>query len=555
MSRNANIPRLFSSYDTVFTTQGLGALTDAISANVREELNGEYELTMEYPLAGIHFGDIAARSIIVAKPNPVSDPVPFRVYSITKPLNGRCTIRARHLSYDLSGHVCPPVSATGPSGALTAITNAAIPAIPFTFSTTLSGSGAFSRTVPSSVRSCMGGSEGSLIDTFGGEWLYDYNGNPYQIRLTQRGADNGVTIKYGKNLTQLTQEENIASVYTGVYPFWTDVDGNVMTLPEGVVAVAGSFDFDRILPLDLTGDFDEQPSESQLRDAANAYITANSIGTPAVSLSVNFALLGQTDQYKTAVLLEDVELGDTVTVEFEKLGVSAKSRVIATEYDPLTGRFRSVKLGHARSNIADTIASATHSITQMSTTVSNPIVSAINRVTEKITGNLGGYVVMRDTNDDGIPEELLIMDDPDINAATKVWRWNQSGLGYSSTGYNGPYGLAMTSDGEIVADYITTGLMNAERITMGARSGDDLTNYLDVGLDSNNKIVITLGAADNQILLKLQNDRISFYDTQENELAYFSDNAFRIESLQSFELQGLRISVLANGAYAFGPTT
>ena len=86
---------------------------------------------------------------------------------------------------------------------------------------------------------------------------------------------------------------------------------------------------------------------------------------------------------------------------------------------------------------------------------------AIENATKLISGGLGGYVIIHSSTGGNHPDEILIMDTDDINTASKVWRWNKGGLGYSSTGYNGPYALAMTQDGQIVADFITTGTMSA----------------------------------------------------------------------------------------------
>lgn len=552
MSRKPQTPRLFPSTATSFSTQGLGALTDAISCSITEELNGGMELTMVYPVEGVHFEDIVSRSIIVAKPNPVAEPYPFRVYSITKPLGGRCTIHAHGWHYDLAGIPIAPFSSLNPAAVMTAFNDDAIVAHPFTFSTLLATSAAFNLPVPASIFSAMGGVEGSVIDTFGGEWIYGYNNDPANIFLaSRRGANNGVVIRYGKNLVALEQEENISAVYTGVLPYWQNAEGGLVTLPEQIVPVDGSFSFTRILTLDMSADFEEEPSEDDLRASAAAYITANSVGVPKVSLNVSMELLSQTDQYAGQALLEDVELGDTVDVLFEDLGVDAHARVVETNYDPISGRLSSVKIGSARANIADTIAAQNTAVQKLENTVATPIVSAIERATDRIVGNLGGYVVLRDSDGDGSPDELLIMDDPDINVATKIWRWNASGLGYSSTGYTGAYGLAMTSQGEIVADFITAGHMNADRITMGAVTDDEMTDYFRVYMDANDRAVVELGANENNIVLRLQNDRVSFYDTQGTELAYFSDNSFCIVTLQSFVLQGLKIVVLDNGAYGF----
>lgn len=550
MSILRTIPKLFTDTATTFTTQGLGALTDAVSCQIKEELNGGYELTMVYPIEGVHFGEISARSIIVAKPNPVEDPVPFRVYSITRPLNGRCTIHAAHLSYDLDGIPVVPFTSLNASAALSGLVSNAATSCPFSFSTDLAASGTFVVPVPASIRSRMGGVEGSIIDAFGGEWSYDYNGDPYSVRLaSRRGADRGVTIRYGKNMTTLEQEENISAVYTGVFPFVTDIEGNVVTLPEQIVPVTGSFSFTRILALDMTADFEQTPTEAELRTAVQSYITRNGIGVPVVSLKVGVVMLGTTDQYKGAALREDIELGDTVGVYFSDLGVETTARCVATIYDPLTTKYE-VEIGSARATIADTIATMSGDVTNLTNGVPTPVVAAVNRLTDRIVGNLGGYIVLR-YNGDGEPYELLVMDTPDINTATKVWRWNNQGLGYSSTGYNGTFTIGMTQDGEIVADFITAGHMLADRISMGAVADDLLSDYFRVYMDANDRAVVELGANENNIILKLQNDRVSFFDTQGTELAYFSDNSFQIVTLQSFVLQGLKIVVLDNGAYGF----
>lgn len=104
----------------------------------------------------------------------------------------------------------------------------------------------------------------------------------------------------------------------------------------------------------------------------------------------------------------------------------------------------------------------------------------IDHATSLITGNEGGYVVMHDSDGDTYPDELLVMDTPDIDTAVKVWRFNNSGLGYSSTGYDGTYGLAMTMDGGIVADRINTGTLNGNLIRAGVIRGQQGDSYWDL---------------------------------------------------------------------------
>lgn len=155
---------------------------------------------------------------------------------------------------------------------------------------------------------------------------------------------------------------------------------------------------------------------------------------------------------------------------------------------------------------------------------------AILDATSAITGNKGGIVVLHDTNNDEKPDELLIMDVEDIKLATKVWRWNKAGLGYAynptGNAYLGPYKTAITADGQINADFVTTGTLSAERISVDTYDGmGKLTDYIHFG-DG----YIELGETDNAIKLKLENGQIAFY-RNDVRIAWFTNNSFEIENL------------------------
>lgn len=468
---------LYPSTETEFQNNGLGALSDAISCTVTEERNGMYEMEMQYPVSGSHYGEIANRAILFCKPDPYRGPQPFRIYRILKPISGRVTIYAQHISYDLSGVTVSPFSAGSCAGALDGLKANAVPAnMPFTFWTDKSTSGNFSVDVPSSLRSLLGGTEGSILDVYGGEYEFDR----WTVKLwSQRGKDSGVTIRYGKNLTDLQQDENISNVATGIYPYWKGSDETLVEIEGKVVNAPGTYDFTRIIPVDFTSDFQEQPTPEQLQSRAETYVEANDIGVPTVSLSVSFQPLEQTEEYKDIALLERVNLCDTVTVEYPTLGVSATAKCVKTVYDALKDRYTSIELGEAKTNIADTIAGQQQEIEQFPE--SSAFQEAVNNATGWITGNRGGYVVMRDSNGDRQPDEILIMDTPDIQTAQKVWRWNNGGLGYSSSGYNGPYTTAITQDGAIVASFITAGILNGSIIKTGRIQGQtDGGPYFDL---------------------------------------------------------------------------
>ncbi len=455
-----NLIRLFDSAETEFTSNGIGVLSDAESCVITEERNGAFELSMVYPITGKRFSEIVMRRIIVAKSNPYSTPQPFRIYSITKPFNGRVTVNAEHISYDMSGYPVSPFEAKSCIDAFDQMkANSAAPC-PFTFWTDKDVTKDFATTKPMSMRSLLGGTDGSILSVFG---KGDYEFDLYTVRLyVNRGADRGVFIRYGKNLTDIKQEENCTSVYTGVYPYWYSENNGkpvIVTLPEKVVNGQGTYNYNKILTLDMSDKFTDKPKVEDLRSAAEDYIKNNNIGVPSVSLDISFEQLAQTKEYEQYAMLEEVRLCDTVHVEFPALCVSAEAQCIKTEYDVLTDKYKKLELGSSKTNLASTIANQEKAL--FAPLAQSYLGQVVERATQLISGNAGGYVIMRNSDGGKQPNEILIMDTPDVNTAKKVWRWNQSGLGYSKNGINGPYGLAMTIDGEISADFITTGVLNA----------------------------------------------------------------------------------------------
>lgn len=479
-------PILFSDAATNYSTQGIGSLADALSCYVTEELNGQYELEMTYPVTGRRFKDIKNRCLIYCKPDPYRSGQPFRIYRITKPLNGVVTIYAQHISYDLAGIPVRGFSASSLSGALAGLVSNAIITNPFTFWTDISSDADFSVSVPSKCRSLLGGSEGSILDTYGGEYEWDV----MTVRLrSHRGQNNGVRIAYGKNLTDISQDENISNLVTGIVGYWTSSDGEVVEGP--VVNAQGTYNFSRVEPVDFSSDFEEQPTPEQLEEISQQYITKNGIGVPEFSINVSWVQLEQYSGYEGLSLLERVSLGDTVTVEFPALGVDATARVVKTKYDALRNRYDSADIGSIQANIADTIANQQQQIDE------TPDVSTVqqiaNSITQAILGAKGGSVRLLDTNGDGDPDTLYIADNPDPAQAVKVWRFNYEGWGASSNGYNGPFEMSAALGLGMYADFITVGTLTAVRIqsadgrcSWDLASGDAIFNANSIQINSYN---------------------------------------------------------------------
>lgn len=536
-------PILFASTETSFATNGIGILGDCISGIAIEERNGMYEIEIEYPIFGIHYKDIVPRSLIAAKPNPTTAPQPFRVYDISAPMSGVVTVYARHICYDLAGIPIDPFTASGVVLALQRIKQNAAIDCPFEFWTDKSTAGNMTVSVPSAAWSLMGGSEGGILDVYGGEYEFDR----YTVKLhNQRGQDRGVTIRYGKNLTDLNQERNCEAMYTGVYPYWADMDGNLMTLPEKTVHAKGTYDFERIMPLDLSAEWQERPTAAQLRARAESFVKDNNIGVPKVSLKISFVQLEQTEEYKNMALLERVSLCDTVSVAFPDMGVSAKAKAIRTVYNFIDERYESVELGDARTNMADVIVAQGQQIDKVSS--SSYLQQAVDRATNWIVNGKGHMVAVKD--DEGRWREICSLDDLDITQAVNVWRWNNGGFGHSKNGYNGPYETAITQDGTIVADFIKAGTMEANRIKGGTLTlgGKDNGNGVLQVLDAKGNVVATLS---NDGLLLRNGDIVLSGMYEDGGKTYFYDSKIvdgKISSSWPTFQSGIRIRSTPNSA-------
>ena len=484
------IPILYEQTETAFTTNGIGRLADAISCVVTEERNGIFELSMRYPINGLHYEDIAEERIIFAQPRPGAAGQAFRIYQISRPINGIVTIDARHISYQLNRTVVMPYTAGTCAAALAAINDNTAGTSPFTYWTDKAVTANFKQTVPTSVRAMLGGQTGSILDTFGtGEYEWDM----YTVRLhLHRGHDNGVTIRYGKNLTDLKNDTSTENVYTAIVPYYSS-EGTVVTLPERVMYGDHVHDYSSalIVPVDLTGQFsDEVPTEAQLRTAGQAYLNRSENWKLSQNINISFVNLADTEEYKNVATLQRVNLCDQIEVEFPTLGVSATAKVIKTVYNVLLERYESIEIGSARTNLSDVIAANKQNIESSQKKTTSFMQKAISYATKLIQGGLGGHVVMN-VNAAGQPNEILIMDTDDIATAVNVIRMNVNGIGFSKNGYNGPFTTAWTIDGAFNADFIVSGTMQADRIKGGVLTlgGEDDVNGELMVLNADGDIV------------------------------------------------------------------
>ena len=558
------IPKLFEFSATEFTTNGLGLLNGASSCSVRQVLNGEYELQFTYPINGARFSQLVERAIVIAKPDPISNDQAFRIYRIVKSMKDTVTVYAEHISYDLGGIPVKPFTAPDVGTALISLKENMIVDNPFTFVTDKTTTAKMSLSIPYSARSVLGGVEGSILDTYRGEYEWDN----FTVHLwNKRGEDRGVHIRYGKNLTNFEQDSKCSNMYTAVYPYWTQEGDTIM---GDLINLVGGNGYNRVLSLDLSSTFQQRPSVEELNLAAQAYVSSHDLDKPAVSWKVSFASLENTTEYAGKNLLEGIYLGDTVHVYFEKLGISVNSRAVETNYDPILERYNSVTLGSVKTNLSDTIISQEKSLQEV------PTKSLVESISSSIAGKLiginGGCIRHIDTNGDGEPDELYIADDPDPLKALKVWRFNYQGWGVSRTGYNGPFIMGATLDEGFLADFITaanltagiiqskdkksfylnldTGVLRMDATSI-ALNGNQLGDFINVTYDDQDRPVVTLGWSGNNIRLNLLNDRINFTNESGQELAYWTTDSFRLKTLQSFQLGNMKMVAQKSGSVSF----
>lgn len=437
------IPILFSPKSTQFNTNGIGRLSDAISCTVTEERNGVYELELEYPIDGAHASELVNSAIIVAEPAQGATLQPFRVYKVSKGIGGRLVVSCRHISYQLSFIPFKPFSASSLAGALAAFKSMALEPCPFTLSADFNSNASFAVPLPASIRSYLGGRQGSIIDVYGNGAEWEWNG--YNCILhANRGADRGVVLRYGKNIIDLEQETNIENTITGIMPYWTSENSTVTLSAPVEASTAANFPFNRTVVKDFSQQWENAPTQAQLLAYTQSYIRANNIGIPAVSVDVSFVNLADTIEYKDIAPLETVKLCDIITVDFVRLGVSVKAKVIETEYDVLKGRYNSIKIGDARATLSSTIEDQAKQINQRPTV--DETRTSIDRATGVLNAGLRGHVIIN-RNSEGWANEILFLDNENVALAKNVLRINTNGIGFSSTGYNGPFYQSWTIDG------------------------------------------------------------------------------------------------------------
>lgn len=371
------IPILYDKTETAFTSNGLGRLASCTRCIVTEERNGIYECEFDFPIGDPKYELIQEGQIIAVTHDDNGDIQPFDIYHRTAPINGIVTFFARHISYRQIGITVEPFTASGIANAIAGIKSNSYDTNPFTYSTDKTTTGDYTVKVPSSAKALLGGTENSLLDVFGaGEYEFD----KFNVKLwTRRGSDTDVEIRYGKNLSDITNDIDYGESYNGVVPYWLGMAEDpsnpeqeietLIMLPEVAVMASGqTYDGrNKILPLDLSGDFSETPTVNDLRTLATKKLTDADTLKPIENITVSFVQLWQTEEYANVAPLQKVGLCDTVNVIFPELGVNKTTvKVIKVVYNTLLDRYDEMELGDSLASYAAIVtANNTSKISQL----------------------------------------------------------------------------------------------------------------------------------------------------------------------------------------------
>ena len=346
------IPILYESTEAAFVSNGLGRLRDMISCVVSEERNGIYELDFEYPMSAEDFDQIKIGRIIGVTHDESGDIQPFDIVSYEKPIDGVVTFHAVHISYRQSYLTVTGSNINSLADAFTLFGNAE-PSNPFLYETDKDSSGyvkAFDG-LPKTVRSILGGTEGSILDAYGGEYEWDR----FRVILhNARGQRRDFQIRYGVNMVDYEEECDIQGNYSSCVPYWTDgtkiVVGDRQDSGSATVTNRGE-----CVPLDLSDKFESQPTKAQVEAKALSEMNSKTPYLPVQNIHVEFVRLQDMPEYQGFGNLLRCNLCDTIQVIFPDYNSSGWFKIVKTEWNVLRDRYESMELGDLSMSLSEAL--------------------------------------------------------------------------------------------------------------------------------------------------------------------------------------------------------
>lgn len=477
-------------------TNGHALIDWADLPEINRILNGDYTFYGNYSLDGQNVEYLKEDNFIRAEDEDGKMKY-FEIKKVTKNLNS-FSVTGRAIGYMLSRNFIESSFTQNGTGSIIMSRLKAALAFeqPFSFESDIQTVHQFTVKQTNPVDAVIGSNNGNenLASITAGELDMDN----YRFRLLSRiGKDNGYRVDLGVNLESI-EEEIDGSYYNSLY-----LIGGV---PEG------DYDEDKepitYKYLELTGVTDknrrigkyensELTTVEELKKWGQSKFDVDRVHEPSITHTVSMVQLENTMEYEE--LYDDIarlHFGDTCYCTVAKLGIEVAERMIEYTWYPTLGKYKSVTLGNDIEFYTNATATETTKLRQKVERRTELMVEAVRNASSWITGTKGGIIRMRPEK---APSEILIMDKPSVADAQKVWRWNLGGLGYSNNGVNGPYGLAMTQDGAIVADFITAGILSGilvQGVALKTLDDEDFQVVMEGGKLTFEKQVVSTGLDD-----------------------------------------------------------
>ncbi|MBS3729575.1 peptidoglycan DD-metalloendopeptidase family protein [Lactococcus lactis subsp. lactis] len=442
----------------------------------------------------------------------------FRIKSVKKNLSG-ISITALHIGYEANRNFIQNAYVANGNGKqiMNALKSNLVLNQPFRYESDVASYHQFSAKQVNPIDAIIGSNNGNQNLT--GVCEAELDMDNYTLTLKERiGDDNGFRIDFGKNLASIEETVDDSAVVNRLFLVGgvpDDTDYNVEQDPVtfGYLSVSGVTEENMQI---AKRENSECKTVEDLKKWGQTLFDNDRIHEPKVTHEVDMVVLENTLEYQNIYQkVARLKFGDTAYISLKNLDIQVQERMIEYTWYPTLAKYKSVVLGNDLEMYTSSIETQVNSVKKKLETKSNELINAVNNASQWITGNKGGYVLL-DPKD--APRRILIMDKPNAADAKKVWQWNVDGLGYSSTGINGKYGLAMTRDGAIVADFITAGVLSG----------------------------IKIRSVNNDFIIELDNGRIRFIKKEgssENEMFAFAP------TYSGEQLQG--INAIQNQGYSF----
>lgn len=344
------IPYLFQSDATTFKSGGYGALTRCISCEVKQELGstGVYELNMEILTDDPLFSNMSIGKIIAARPNLTDEVQAFVIEQMTKPIENIVSVYATHIAQHRTKLIpIDVINETNLDDAIRSIGHYSMENNPFNLHTSRVVNVPFKTDVPRSMRSILGGEEGSLLDVYGGEYIF----NNFDIELVnKRGRYNEIQVVYGGNMTdfEIDEEFSFETSVTGIVPYWYSEDDGVVIGSPQYSDYVDLFKYHKTIAKDYSEDFETIPTSAQLNTKAAADV--KEMGFPNINTKIAF---NEFDRLKGNILI--MQLGDTVKVINNNYGVNTTARICSMTFNVLADRYDEIQIGQLEPSINEVI--------------------------------------------------------------------------------------------------------------------------------------------------------------------------------------------------------